>query len=148
MLIDIFMFSIWLPKWPQKVTWLVLLLLVKMKVLYISNILWKFHSNRLNGSGDIIYPQYSGFLETCLALSYWHFEVLAAKVLIMHTQSSSGARYLNFDMCIVNAPLCVRASNINICGETAYLVRLVWALASHTNITSLLAFNMYFQWIK
>ena len=30
------------------------LLLVQIKVLYISNILWKFHSDRLNGSGDTL----------------------------------------------------------------------------------------------
>ena len=29
-----------------------------------------------------IYPQYSGVLETCLALRYWFFGCLAAKVLI------------------------------------------------------------------
>ena len=26
-----------------------------------------------------IYPQYSGFLETCLALRYWFFEVLGSE---------------------------------------------------------------------
>ena len=54
-----------------------------MEVVYISNILWKFHSNRLNSSGGTlcwpIYPQYSGVLQTGLALRYWFFEVLGSK---------------------------------------------------------------------
>ena len=30
-------------------------------------------------SGEPIYPQYSGVLETCLALRYWFFEVLGSE---------------------------------------------------------------------
>ena len=81
--IGIFIFSIWLPKWPLKVTWLSSLSLVQIQVLYISNILWEFHNNMLNGLKivcvDPIYPQYSGGFETCLALRYWFFEVLGSE---------------------------------------------------------------------
>ena len=50
-----FHISIWLPKWPPKVTWHFLKkLLVQIQVLCINNILWKFHNNRFNGSGDAV----------------------------------------------------------------------------------------------
>ena len=42
------------------------------KVLYINNILAIL-------SVEPIYPQYSGVLETCLALRYWFFEVLGSE---------------------------------------------------------------------
>ena len=75
-------FSIWLPKWLLKVTWQFFIIGPKRSYIF-SNILWKFHSNRLNGSGDTlcwtIYPWYSRVLETCLALTYWFFEVLGSK---------------------------------------------------------------------
>ena len=34
-----------------------------------------------------IYPQYSGVLETCLALRYWFFEVLGSESVKLHDLS-------------------------------------------------------------
>ena len=102
-----FLFSIWLPNWPPNVTWLSFLLLVHIKDLYISNIRWKFYSDRLNGSWDIlcwiIYPLHSGVLETCLALRYWVFcDCLAAKVLIFCLLvSSADSLCKQFDTLVV-----------------------------------------------
>ena len=62
--------------------WLYFLLLVQIKVLYISNIRESFTVICLMvleiPGVEPIYPQYSGVLETCLALRYmyWFFEVL------------------------------------------------------------------------
>ena len=51
-----------------------------------------------------IYPQYSGVLETCLALSYWFFEVLGSKSVRRGIQ--------DFHMNYVLVPADIAANNV------------------------------------
>ena len=82
----IFIFSCGLQNWPSTVTWLLLRLLVQMKVLYISNILWKFHSNRLNGSGDTLCSAH----KPSIFMSPWN--MLGTEVLVFEVLDSESVK--------------------------------------------------------
>ena len=59
-----------------------------------------------------IYPQYSGVLETCLALRYWFFEVLGSES-VNTVLSVSCSLVICWEMTDLLALLCVRFSSVN-----------------------------------